>query len=129
MRHSRTGNSYFVIRFPGNDNHFYGLTFTSKNVRPEEIQVIRIPAPELESSPYRKVLTSKEEVLKQTLAGLNEFNRTRGTTYKLSQIYYVPYDNPGVNTYKMLSFGLVKNYHYGTEFTEVDYPFVVPENR
>lgn len=47
----------------------------------------------------KKVLTSKEEILNQVLAGLESVNKSLGTNCKLSKIYYVPFDNPTYRIY------------------------------
>ena len=37
-----------------------------------------------------KIQTSEDQVLKQVLSGLKEVNKSLGTNYQLSKIYFVP---------------------------------------
>ena len=39
-----------------------------------------------------RIRTSKEEVLEQVLSGLESVNQSLGTNYKLSKIYFSPFD-------------------------------------
>lgn len=67
----------------------------------------------------RGIPTSKEEVLKQVLSGLESANNALGTNYKLSQIYFFPFDNGKYSVYTFLTIKLIKYYHSGKKFREI----------
>ena len=64
-----------------------GISFAEKDTIEDNIEVIEWDFP---SSDKSKIQTSKEEILKQVLSGLNLMNKCLRTNYKLSKIYYVP---------------------------------------
>ena len=63
--------------------------------------------------------TSKEEVLEQVLFGLESVNKSLGTSYKLSKIYFSPFDISTNRIYSGLIAALIRHYHSGNEFKEV----------
>ena len=61
----------------------------------------------------------KEEVLEQVVSGLESVNQSLGTNYKLSQIYFSPFDSGTNSVYNLLICKLIRHYHSGNEFKEV----------
>ena len=66
-----------------------------------------------------KIRTSKEEVLQQVLSGLKLVNKSLGTNYKLSKIYFSPFDSSRNRVYSGLIGALIRHSHSGNEFIEV----------
>lgn len=65
-----------------------------------------------------KIRISKKEVLKQIIPGLELFNESFGTKYKLSKIYFLPSDRASNLVYNLLICKLIRHYHTGSEFKE-----------
>ena len=59
------------------------------------------------------------EVLEQVLSGLESVNQSLGTNYKLSKIYFSPFDISTNQIYSGLIAALIRYYHSGNEFKEV----------
>lgn len=89
------------------------MTFDNKNKSDNNIKVIEWDFPNLDKS---RIRTSKEEVLKQVLAGLESVNKALGTNYKLSHIYFSPFDIGTNLVYNLLISTLIRHYHSGNEF-------------
>ena len=66
-----------------------------------------------------KLEPEKKEVLEQILSGLESVNESLGTNYKLSKIYFTPFDSPASRVYSGLIAVLIRHYHSGNEFKEV----------
>ena len=60
-----------------------------------------------------KLNLSKKEVLKQIIPGLELFNESFGTKYKLSKIYFLPSDRASNSVYNLLISKLIRHYHSG----------------
>lgn len=101
MRFSKTNKIYKVIRITGSQDN---------------IEVIEWEFPKLDKS---QIQTSKKEVLKQVIFGLASVNTSLGTNYKLSKIYFSPFDMSTNNIYSGLIAVLIRHYHSGNEFKEV----------
>lgn len=71
------------------------------------------------NSDRSRIRTSKEEVLEQVLSGLESVNQSLGTNYKLSKIYFSPFDISTNRIYSGLIAALIRHYHSGNEFKEV----------
>ena len=71
------------------------------------------------NSDRSRIRTSKEEVLEQVLFGLESVNKSLGTNYKLSKIYFSPFDISANRIYSGLIGALIIHYHSGNEFKEV----------
>lgn len=61
---------------------------------------------------------SKKEVLEQVLSGLELVNKSLGTNYKLSKIYFSPFDISINRVYSGLIAALMRHYHSGNEFKD-----------
>ena len=81
----------------GNHDSFLGISFAEKIEQNPEIIEVQIRNPK-----NNKNQPSKDEVLKQVLAGLKSANQSLGTNYKLSQIYYVPSSDGPSSIYQSL---------------------------
>lgn len=114
MRFSKTNNIYKVIRITGGQDNILGISFAEQNNIENNIEVI-----EWRFGKNEKVQTSKEEVLSQTLSGLKKVNESLGTNYKLSQIYFSPFDIPANQIYSALIAVLIRHYHSGGKFEDV----------
>ena len=111
MRFSKTNNIYKIIRITGSQDNILGISFGE-----DDIEVIEWDFPNLDKS---RIRTSKEEVLEQVLSGLESVNQSLGTNYKLSQIYFSPFDISKNRIYSGLIAVLIRHYHSGNEFEEV----------
>ena len=90
MEFFKKDNVYQIIRITGSQDNILGVTFDDKNNRDNNIEVIEWDFPNIDKS---KIGTSKEEVLKQVLSGLELVNQSLKTNYKLSKIYFTPFDS------------------------------------
>ena len=111
MRFSKTNNIYKIIRITGSQDNILGISFGEDN-----IDVIEWNFNNIDKS---RIRTSKEKVLEQVLSGLESVNQSLGTNYKLSKIYFSPFDISTNRIYSGLIAALIKHYHSGNEFKEV----------
>lgn len=111
MRFSKTNNIYKIIRITGSQDNILGISFGE-----DDIEVIEWNFNNINKS---RIRTSKEEVLEQVLSGLESVNQSLGTNYKLSQIYFSPFDISTNRIYSGLIAALIRDYHSGNEFKEV----------
>lgn len=112
MRFSKSGNIYKII---SRDN-ILGISFIETNSSEANLEVIEWNVPNIDR---RRIKTSKEEVVEQVLCGLESVNKSLGTNYKLSKIYFSPFDSASNSVYKELISRLIRHYHRGNEFKEV----------
>ena len=111
MRFSKTDNIYKIIRITGSQDNILGISFGE-----DDIEVIEW---NFNNSDRSRIRTSKEEVLEQVLFGLESVNKSLGTNYKLSKIYFSPFDISTNRIYSGLIAALIRHYHSGNEFKEV----------
>ena len=111
MRFSKTNNIYKIIRITGSQDNILGISFGEDNIEVIEWNFNNIDK--------IRIRTSKEEVLEQVLSGLESVNQSLGTNYKLSQIYFSPFDISTNQIYSGLIAALIRHYHSGNEFKEV----------
>lgn len=111
MRFSKTNNIYKIIRITGSQDNILGISFGE-----DDIEVIEWNFNNIDKS---RIRTSKEEVLEQVLSGLESVNQSLGTNYKLSKIYFSPFDRSTNRIYSGLIAALIRHYHSGNEFKEV----------
>ena len=111
MRFSKTDNIYKIIRITGSQDNILGISFGE-----DDVEVIEW---NFNSSDRSRIRTSKEEVLEQVLFGLESVNKSLGTNYKLSKIYFSPFDISTNRIYSGLIAALIRHYHSGNEFKEV----------
>nr|CAA45584.1 unnamed protein product [Cylindrotheca fusiformis] len=111
MRFSKTDNIYKIIRITGSQDNILGISFGE-----DDLEVIEW---NFNSSDRSRIRTSKEEVLEQVLFGLESVNKSLGTNYRLSKIYFSPFDISTNRIYSGLIAALIRHYHSGNEFKEV----------
>ena len=111
MRFSKTNNIYKIIRITGSQDNILGISFGENDT-----EVIEWNFSNINKS---RIRTSKEEVLEQVLSGLKSVNQSLGTNYKLSKIYFSPFDISANRIYSGLIVALIRHYHSGNEFKEV----------
>lgn len=111
MRFSKTDNIYKIIRITGSQDNILGISFGE-----DDLEVIEW---NFNKSDRSRIRTSKEEVLEQVLFGLESVNKSLGTNYKLSKIYFSPFDISTNRIYSGLIAALIRHYHSGNEFKEV----------
>ena len=116
MRFTKKDNIYRIIRITGSQDNILGVVFDDKNRSDNNIEVIEWDFPNIDKS---RIRTSKEEVLEQVLSGLEWVNQSLGTNYKLSQIYFSPFDSGTNSVYNFLICTLIRHYHDGKEFKEI----------
>jgi hypothetical protein len=111
MRFSKTDNIYKIIRITGSQDNILAISFGE-----DDVEVIEW---NFNNSDRSRIRTSKEEVLEQVLFGLESVNKSLGTNYKLSKIYFSPFDISTNRIYSGLIAALIRHYHSGNEFKEV----------
>ena len=111
MRFSKTDNIYKIIRITDSQDNILGISFGEDNVEVIEWN--------FNNSDRSRIRTSKEEVLEQVLSGLESVNQSLGTNYKLSKIYFSPFDISTNRIYSGLIAALIRHYHSGNEFKKV----------
>jgi hypothetical protein len=116
MTFSKTGNIYKIIRITGAQDNILGISFVEINSSEANLEVIEWNFPNIDRTTSR---TSKEEVVEQVLSGLEWINKSLGTNYKLSKIYFSPFDSSRNRIYSTLIKVLIRHYHSGNEFKEV----------
>ncbi len=109
-------NIYQITRITGSQDNILGVVFDNENNSDNNIEVIEWDFPKIAKS---RIGTSKEEVLEQVIAGLELVNQALGTNYKLSQIYFTPFDSGANSVYNLLICKLIRHYHSGNEFKEI----------
>ena len=112
MRFTKKDGIYRIILLSGAQDNILGVSFDESNSN--KIEILQWPV----EKGY-KIQTSKEEVLEQVLSGLESVNKSLDTSYKLSQIYYVPSSDGPSSIYQSLIRTLIIHYHSGNEFKEV----------
>ena len=111
MRFSKTNNIYKIIRITGSQDNILGISFGE-----DDIEIIEWNFNNIDKS---RIRTSKEKVLEQVLSGLESVNQSLGTNYKLSKIYFSPFEISTNRIYSGLISALIRHYHSGNEFKEV----------
>ena len=86
----KTKNIYKITRMTGSQNNILGISFAEKHLEECEIEIIEW---HFLANAHEKIITSKELVLEQVLYGLNNINEALNTNYKLSKIYFSPFDS------------------------------------
>jgi hypothetical protein len=109
-------NIYRITRITGSQDNILGAAFNDKDRNDNNIEVIEWDFPNIDKS---RIRTSKEEVLEQVVSGLESVNQSLETNYKLSKIYFSPFDSGANSVYKLLICKLIRHYHSGNEFKEV----------
>jgi len=122
MRFSKDGEIYKVIRITGSQDNYLGISFAEKEISDPEVIELKI-GPIVQKKPFYKVitrpiLTTKKEIKQQVLNGLDSINKSLGTNYQLSHIYFVPSDSCRDQVYTLLTERLIRHYHEGKEFKE-----------
>lgn len=112
----KKGNVYEITRITGSQDNILGAAFDDKDRSDNTIEVIEWDFPNIYK---RRIRTSKEEVLEQVLSGLESVNQSLGTNYKLSKIYFSPFDSGAYSVYNLLICKLIRHYHSGNEFKEI----------
>jgi hypothetical protein len=109
-------NIYRITRITGSQDNILGAAFDDKDRSGNNIEVIEWDFPNIDKS---RIRTSKEQVLEQVVSGLESVNQSLGTDYRLSKIYFTPFDSGANSVYKLLICKLIRHYHSGNEFKEV----------
>ena len=112
----KKNNIYYITRYTGSQSNILGVGFDDKNKSDNNIEVIEWNFSKIDKSIIR---TSKEKVLEQVLSGLESENQSLGTNYKLSQIYFSPFESGANLVYRFLIRKLIRHYHNENEFKEV----------
>ena len=115
MQFFKKNNVYKVIRITGSQDNILGVAFDNENNSNNNIEIIEWDFPNIDKS---RIRTSKEEVSRQVFSGLESVNQSLGTNYKLSQIYFSPFDIGTNSVYHLLICILIRHYHNGNEFKE-----------
>lgn len=114
MGFTKKDNIYRITRMTGNHDSFLGISFAKDIEHNPEVIEVQIRNPKKKKNQF-----SKDEVLKQILAGLESVNQFLETNYKLSKIYYAPFSDGPSSIYQSLISTLIIHYHSGNEFKEV----------
>jgi len=95
MRFTKKDVIYMIIIITGSQDNISGVSFDEFNSN--KIEILEWPVEKGD-----KIQTSKEEVLKQVLSGLESVNKSLDTSYKLSKIYFLPSDRVSYSVYRLL---------------------------
>ena len=109
-------NIYRITRITGSQDNILGVAFDDKDRSDNNIEVLEWDFPNIDKS---RIRTSKEEVLEQVVSGLESVNQSLGTNYKLSKIYFSPFDISTNRIYSGLIAALIRHYHNGHELEEI----------
>ena len=88
------------------------MTFDDKDRSDNNIDLIEWYFPNFVKG---RIQTSKGEVFKQVVTGLEPINEHVGTNYKLSKIYFTLFDSEAYSVYSVLIGNLIRHYHNGKE--------------
>jgi hypothetical protein len=116
MQFFKKDNTYTIIRIPGSQDNILGAAFDDKDKSDNNIEIIEWDFANIDKS---RIRTSNEEVLEQVVSGLESVNQSLGTNYKLSKIYFTPFDSRANSVYNLLICKLIRHYNSGNEFKEV----------
>ena len=119
MQFTKTNNIYKIIRITGSQDNILGISFAENPVKIDEIELIEWHNAR-RGSAGSGILASKQEVLKQVLVGLELVNNSFETNYKISKIYFSPDDPIENRVYAFLTAKLIRHYHNGYEFKELE---------
>ena len=103
-------NIYRITRIIGSQDNILGAAFDDKDRSDNNIEVIEWDFSNIDKN---RIRISKEEVLEQVVAGLESVNQSLGTNYKLSKIYFSPFDISTNSIYSGLIAALIRHYHSG----------------
>ena len=106
---------YKIVRITGSQDNILGISFFETNSNEATLEVIEW---NFRNTDRSKIKTSKEEVAEQVLSGLEWINKSLGTNYTLSKIYFSPFDLPANRIYSALIKSLIRHYHMGNKFKE-----------
>lgn len=109
MFYTKKNNVYRIVRITGSQDNILGVTFGDKKTK----------VLEWSTKKNDKVRSSKQEILKQVMSGLESSNQSFETNYQLSEIYFLPSDSVRNSVYHLLIFELMKHYHYKKEFKQI----------
>lgn len=113
MQFTKKNNIYIISRITGSQDNILGVSFKESDNN-TDIEVI-----EWDIKEGKKIQTSKDEIFKQVLSGLESVNQSLKNNYKLSKIYFLPSESGSGFVYKFLIIQLIRHYHSGNEFKEV----------
>jgi hypothetical protein len=116
MQFFKTNNIYKIIRITGGQDNILGISFRESNSSENDLEIIEW---DYDNIDRRKTKISKQQIREEVLSGLQSVNKSLQTNYKLSKIYFAPFDNPNDRIYEALISVLIKHYHNGHEFKEV----------
>lgn len=92
-------NIYRITGITGSQDNILGVAFDDKDKSDKNIEVIEWDFPKIDKN---RIRTAKEEVLEQIVSGLESVNQGLGTNYKLSKIYFTPFDSGANSVYHLL---------------------------
>jgi hypothetical protein len=113
----KKGDIYYVTRTTNIQSNILAIRLGDANTRENDIEVI-----DWESSNITRpgIRTSKEELLRQVFSGLKRMNGNLGTNYTIAAVYYISAECSDLSMYDMLTGILIRNYHQGGEFKNLD---------
>ena len=118
MKYTKKDGIYRIVLMSGAQNNILGVTFADENNIENNIEIIEWWGTS-QVVDKRRVQTSKQEVLDQVTDGLQLINQSLETNYKLSKIYFSPFDSGTCSVYRLLIAKLIRHYHNGNEFKEL----------
>lgn len=111
MKFSKKGNIYSVRRTTGSQDNILGIVLDSVSDPGWSSNCIEVIEWEFPNITERSVKTSKKEVLGQVMLGLQSINSSLSTNYRLTKIYFCPFDSPANEVYSGLIAKLIRHYH------------------
>jgi len=98
MMFSRVGSLYRVARITGPAHNLLGLEFHDHSVS-SDVVVDKLQSPD---GPETGGLP-EAQVRDAALAGVEEANKDRGTSYSVKRVQYIPADSPPTDVYRFLA--------------------------
>ena len=119
MKFSKKGDVYTVTRITGSQDNILGITLAPNfYIRDRSSNSIEVIEWEFSNINKGSIKTSKQEVMEQVLAGLDSINFSLRTNYRLSKIYFCPFDSSANQVYSGLIAKIIRHYHDGNKFEE-----------
>ena len=127
MKLAKKDNIYIATVITGHRNNILGICFADEGYNStgnnNNIEVIEWKFPNTDNV---SIGTSKAQLLKQVVAGLDSINEILGTNYRLSKVYYVPSEYGAGSIYQTFTRELIKHYYERKEFETINFS---PETR
>lgn len=111
MNFTKKDNTYIVTRITGSQDNILGIVLSKEKIK---IKVI-----DLEKDKNKKIVTREDEVLSQVSDSLSEFNSTKNSSIKISEIHYLSSESSKREIYKILTKKILERIEKNENFKEI----------